>query len=72
MSISHTTRFKVIQSLFLCCVLKCFEVVPFICKLSSSVRLALAAPFASLLADPTRRPETLGFFFFFERGGIEM
>jgi hypothetical protein len=49
-----------------------FQVVPFICRCDSNVKLALAAPFASLMADPTRRPEQLGNFFFFERGMVEM
>ncbi len=49
-----------------------FQVVPFICRCDASVKLALAAPFASMMADPTRRPEPLGNFFFFERGLVEM
>jgi hypothetical protein len=48
------------------------QVVPFICKCAQNVKLSLAAPFASMMADPTRRPEPLGNFFFFERGLVEM
>ena len=49
-----------------------FQVVPFICRCDSNSKLALAAPFAAMMADPTRRPEPLGNFFFFERGLVEM
>jgi hypothetical protein len=47
-----------------------WQAVPFICR--ADVKLALAAPFAGMMVDPTRRPERLGRFFFFERGAVEM